>query len=230
MPTLATGIYRTSRFCSRFLFRPSPAFRPPLGKPKTQTRSRLTGSGFTLIEVLVVSLIIAIIAGTVFLSFDLTERAQVRDKAARLQHVLRNLGSEAVLTGRICGVRWEGTALKAECRNSYGEVESMDGVLGRFAWGNKMNLAMYGEDGDKLHPKDKDDEEYEDEDEAPNKFYDIQMWSTGLWEPAGSIVFKSASNKIAYLLVSWTASGRLSVMPVEDQLDYIEDYDPWDNQ
>lgn len=188
--------------------------------------------GFTLIEVLVVSLLIAIIAGTVFLSFNLTERAQVRDKADRLQHVLRNLGSEAVLTGRICGVYWQNTELQAECRTSDGEVEDMDRLLGQFSWGQQMQLAMYGDDGNKLYPRDEDEEEFEfeDEEENPNKFYDIQMWSTGLWEPAGSIVFKSATDKVAYLLVSWTASGRLSMEKVTDQADYIEDYDPWNEE
>lgn len=187
--------------------------------------------GFTLIEVLVVSLLIAIIAGTVFLSFDLGERAQVRDKAARLQHVLRNLGAEAVLSGRICGVYWKDNSLLSECRNAHGETEKMGDAFGKFNWDKRMNLAMYGEDGDKLFPKNKEEEEYEfEEDRKPNKFYDIQMWSTGLWEPAGSIVFKSASDRFAYLLVSWTAGGRLSVEKVEDQASYIEDYDPWNER
>lgn len=189
-----------------------------------------TAGGFTLIEVLVVSLLVAIIAGTVFLSFDLGERAQVRDKAARLQHMLRHLGNEAVLSGRICGVRWAGESLTPECRNSHGEVENMDALLGGFSWGKQMRLAMYGEDGEKLFPRPKEDDRFEfEEDKDPNKFYDLQMWSTGLWEPAGGIVFKSASDKVAYLFVSWTAGGRMSVEAVEDQAEYIEDYDPWND-
>lgn len=214
MPTSAAGIWKAE------LPGASPAAARGSGEAVRRHAAR---RGFTLIEVLVVSLLIAIIAGAVFFSFDLTERSQVRNVADRLQHVLRNLGNEAVLSGRICGVLWNDTSVEPQCRTSHGEVENMEDLLGGLGWGRKMNLALLGENGEVLRPKSREEMEREAEEEEPDpdKFYDIQIWPTGLWEPAGSVVFKSASNKIAYLLLSWTASGRMSLEKVEDQSEYI---------
>lgn len=178
---------------------------------------------------LVVGLLISIIAGTVFFSFDLTERRQVRNVADRLQYILRNLGNEAVLSGRMCGLLWGDTSAQLQCRTAAGETEGMESLFGKLEWGNKMNLALIGEDGEVLKPQTEEEKEAAAEEEPdPDKFYDIQIWPTGLWEPAGSVVFKSASNKVAYLLLKWTASGRMSLEKVEDQSEYIE-YDPEDD-
>ncbi len=168
--------------------------------------------GFTLIEVLVVSLLVAIMAGAIFFSFDVGERNQVRNKAMHFRHVLRNLGNEAVLSGRMCGVKWDNVSATPQCRTAQGEVENMESAFGKVVWGDRMSLVLFGEDGAVLQPKTAEEKEAGgDEEKRPDKFYDIQIWPTGLWEPAGSILFKSASDKVAYSQLSWSSNGRMQL-------------------
>ena len=83
--------------CSSELFRPNP---PP---PANARRLRLRHSGFTLLEVVVVLLIITIILGMVGVNLTRNPADTLRDEADRLALVLQNAQQQAILEGKPYG-------------------------------------------------------------------------------------------------------------------------------
>jgi general secretion pathway protein H len=74
--------------------------------------ARRRRAGFTLVELLVVVLLIAITASLAVVSLRTDERALVREEAARLAGSLRHMQDEAILTGATFA--WRGEPLGYE--------------------------------------------------------------------------------------------------------------------
>lgn len=75
---------------------------------RARSAPRETLGGFTLIEILVVVLLIAVTASMAVVALAPDDRGRLRDEAARLAMSFQHAQDEAVMTGRT--IAWRGTA------------------------------------------------------------------------------------------------------------------------
>ncbi|MFV1997435.1 MAG: prepilin-type N-terminal cleavage/methylation domain-containing protein [Acidiferrobacterales bacterium] len=91
---------------------------------------RHTHPGFTLIEVVVVMLLLAIIAGTVGLNLSKDPASEVREEAERLAILINVARDQAILEGRFYGIRFNVTGYEFTRLNMKGELNIVtDDVL-----------------------------------------------------------------------------------------------------
>ncbi|HEX9811698.1 MAG TPA: GspH/FimT family protein [Burkholderiales bacterium] len=97
------------------LRQPSPSFPLPGGEggePRRACRAHFLISGFTLLEVVVVLLIVTIILGMVGVNLTRNPTDTLRDEAERLALVLQNAQQQAILEGRLYGFSFTETGYR----------------------------------------------------------------------------------------------------------------------
>ncbi len=179
-------------------------------------RGRKATAGFTLIEVMVVTIIISVIVAAVVFSIDLTGGQRTRTVVSNVQLLMQGLSNEAILEGGEYGLRWERKQQRfvpvvgrgrgwSPYSGSPGERPSFKPV----SWKGFAD-AVITVDGAVLDERMKDDENFYAgwDQEKASKTPLIRFLPTGLWEPAGEIEFFVGDRPYARL--EWTTAGKMS--------------------
>jgi type II secretion system protein H len=111
--------------------------------------SRRTHLGFTLIEVVVVMLLLAIIAGTVGLNLAKDPASEVREEAERLAILINVARDQAILEGRFYGIRFNETGYEFTRLNIEGELKVIndDTLLRKREFSRDVQLTGINIDG-----------------------------------------------------------------------------------
>lgn len=204
-------------------------------KPPLCQRRR--NAGFTLIELIVVSLILSIIIGATIFSVSVGDRARAKETGQRLVSLMNALSAEAILNGQSYGLNWnpEGRYMEVICFDAEEERWvtlnrcEAGGLLEQIGSGKVLDLpdhwgmsfsvdldttpiARFGDvpgDGDEPAVEE-DDEQSEDGDEEKELLPWVSFAPTGLWAPDG--VVQILVNKRRQSAFRWTATGRVNVV------------------
>ena len=216
-------------------------------------------SGFTLIELVVVALIIGIVISTAILSVTVAERSRAKEFGQKFISVMNALSNEAILNGRAYGLYWDQAGRKHTVVCMHEEEERwvalggcpdndndkfLQGMLGGGStakqlppnWGmtfsTDVNIAPTAGFGDvpvvegqsyltdNVDVEEEDDAaQSEDGEEGEEEVKDMTPWvsfePTGLWQPDG--VMQILVNLQRQMAFRWTATGRVSVVPVRSE-------------
>jgi len=112
-------------------------------------QSRYTHPGFTLIEVVVVMLLLAIIAGTVGINLAKDPTSELREEAERLAILINVARDQAILEGRFYGIRFNETGYEFTRLNIKGELNivSDDVLLRKREFSGDIQLTEISIDG-----------------------------------------------------------------------------------
>ncbi len=112
-------------------------------------QSRHNHLGFTLIEVVVVMLLLAIIAGTVGLNLTKDPASEVREEAERLAILINVARDQAILEGRFYGIRFNETGYEFTRLDIEGELNiiSDDTLLRKREFSRDIQLTGITIDG-----------------------------------------------------------------------------------
>lgn len=112
-------------------------------------QSRHTHLGFTLIEVVVVMLLLAIIAATVGLNLAKDPASEVREEAERLAILINIAKDQAILEGRFYGILFDETGYEFTRLNFEGELKIIndDTLLRKREFSGDVQLAGISIDG-----------------------------------------------------------------------------------
>ena len=175
-------------------------------------------SGFTLIEVMVVVIIISVIVSSILFSVDLTGNQKARTAISNVQLLMRGLSNEAILEGNHYGIKWDRPQQRfvpiVDSGNGWSTYSSNKGAHPDFkpvSW-KGFAEAMITVGGISFDERVKDEDGFysgqdEEEIKSLSKGPLVEFWPTGLWQPAGEIQFFVA--KKPYATLRWTASGRM---------------------
>ena len=173
-------------------------------------------SGFTLIEILVVVVILSIVISTVLFSVDVTGFQKSRTFVKETRFLMRNLADEAILSGLAHGLQWQPVSRQMKPMvyrdGLWREVPKLDPVSWRGL--AKVTLLINGLEIE----QNKEEDQVSDSKAAENSSTNpptILFWSTGLWDPAGRI--KIEIDSLPYADIVWTMGGRITTKyPDED--------------
>ena len=189
-------------------------------------------SGFTLIEVIVVTVIIAVVVSATLLSVSVGERGRAQETSRRIVSLMNNLAAEAILTGVAHGLRWDAGARRLvavrlpstswQPAARFGDIPVPNNWSLRLSLGGLdegVDLADLG--GDEPATGFDDDEEETEAAErvapepAPEPW--VQFQPTGLWQPGGVLQIFVDQERQATL--GWSATGRIAFgRRVEEEL------------
>ncbi len=176
-------------------------------------------SGFTLIEIIVVTVIIAVVVSATLLSVSVGERGRAQETSRRIVSLMNNLSAEAILTGVAHGLRWDPGARRLAAVRlpatswqpaaRFGDINVPNNWSLRLSLGGLdegVDLADLG--GDEPAAGFDDDEE---EAEAARRVAVepwVQFQPTGLWQPGGILqIFVDQERQATF---GWSATGRIA--------------------
>ena len=186
-------------------------------------------SGFTLIEVIVVTVIIAVVVSATLLSVSVGERGQAQETSRRIVSLMNNLSAEAILTGVAHGLRWDAGARRLVAVRSPATAWEPASRFGAIQvpnnWSLRLSLGGLDEGVDLASLDGDEDEQYEPradepdadayDDEEPGAFAGrgapepwVQFQPTGLWQPGGVLQIFVDQERQATL--GWSATGRIA--------------------
>ena len=190
-------------------------------------------SGFTLIEVIVVTVIIAVVVSATLLSVSVGERGRAQETSRRIVSLMNNLSAEAILTGVSHGLRWDAGARRLVAVRSPAAAWEPAPRFGNIGvpnnWSLRMSLSGLDEgvdlalfDGENDEPDDGfGDDEDDDEETAAARRAAVEPWvsfqPTGLWQPGGILqIFVDQERQATF---GWSATGRIAFgKRVEEEL------------
>lgn len=190
--------------------------QPRVLNARRRERGCGTAAGFTLIEVMVVTIIISVIVAAVLFSVDITGGQKTRTAVSDVQLLMQGLSNEAILEGGEYGLRWERKGQRfvpvVGKGNGWSPYSGAPGERPSFkpvSWKGVAD-AVITVDGAVFDERMKDDENFYAgwDKEKASKAPLIRFLPTGLWEPAGEIEFFVGNRPYARL--EWTAAGRMS--------------------
>lgn len=187
-----------------------------------------SSSGFTLIEIIVVTVIIAVVVSATLLSVSVGERGKAQETGRRIVSLMNNLSAEAILTGVPYGLRWDDGARSLVAvhleKSAWARAERFGDIRVPNNWSLQMSsgpdegvdLSLLGRDEDDgVLPDadtDTDDDESQEEDE-PREAVVADPWvrfqPTGLWQPGGLLHILVDRERQA--MFGWTATGRVTI-------------------
>lgn len=187
-----------------------------------------SSSGFTLIEIIVVTVIIAVVVSATLLSVSVGERGKAQETGRRIVSLMNNLSAEAILTGVPYGLRWDDGARSLVAvhleKSAWARAERFGDIRVPNNWSLQMSsgpdegvdLSLLGRDEDDGALPDADtDDEPQDPDEAdePREAVVADPWvrfqPTGLWQPGGLLHILVDRERQA--MFGWTATGRVTI-------------------
>ena len=208
------------------------------GRKQPNRKRRI--SGFTLIEMMVVVLIVSIIVGATFISVSVGERGRAKEVGKRMTTLMSTLSNESVLSGLSYGLYWDKRAriIRVLCFDTQAEkwvllskCSSAQQIRQLFPaakvdiplpspWGmiftSDLEGVPFAEFGDVANAEYQDDIQVETEEE---KEKEIMPWvrfdPTGLWQPDG-IVLLLVQNQPQNAF-RWTATGRILPTPLPER-------------
>lgn len=178
-------------------------------------------SGFTLIEVIVVTVIIAVVVSATLLSVSVGERGRAQETSRRIVSLMNNLSAEAILTGVSHGLRWDPGARRLVAVHSpaaswrpaprFGDINVPNNWSLRMSLGGLDEGVDLAELGGDEPAADFDDDEDEEETEAAMRAALepwVQFQPTGLWQPGGVLqIFVDQERQATF---GWSATGRIA--------------------
>lgn len=183
-----------------------------------------SSSGFTLIEIIVVTVIIAVVVSATLLSVSVGERGKAQETGRRIVSLMNNLSAEAILTGVPYGLRWDDGARSLVAvhleKSAWARAERFGDIRVPNNWSLQMSsgpdegvdLSLLGRDEDDGVLPDTDDDESQEEDE-PREAVVADPWvrfqPTGLWQPGGLLHILVDRERQA--MFGWTATGRVTI-------------------
>lgn len=187
-----------------------------------------SSSGFTLIEIIVVTVIIAVVVSATLLSVSVGERGKAQETGRRIVSLMNNLSAEAILTGVPYGLRWDDGARSLVAvhleESAWARAERFGDIRVPNNWSLQMSsgpdegvdLSLLGRDEDDgVLPEADTDDEPQDPDEAdePREAVAADPWvrfqPTGLWQPGGLLHILVDRERQA--MFGWTATGRVTI-------------------
>ncbi len=186
-----------------------------------------SSSGFTLIEIIVVTVIIAVIVSATLLSVTVGERGRAQEVGRRIVSLMNNLSAEAILTGVPYGLRWNDGARRLVAvhlkKSAWTRDERFGGIQVPRNWslqmssgvGEGVDLALLGrdEDDETLPAVDEDDPDDPQAPEESRKDPAADPWvrfhPTGLWQPGG--ILQILVDRDRQAMFGWTATGRVTI-------------------
>lgn len=187
-----------------------------------------SSSGFTLIEIIVVTVIIAVVVSATLLSVSVGERGKAQETGRRIVSLMNNLSAEAILTGVPYGLRWDDGARSLVAvhleKSAWARAERFGDIRVPNNWSLQMSsgpdegvdLSLLGRDEDDgaLPAADTDDESQDpDEADEPREAVVADPWvrfqPTGLWQPGGLLHILVDRERQA--MFGWTATGRVTI-------------------
>jgi len=190
-----------------------------------------SSSGFTLIEIIVVTVIIAVVVSATLLSVSVGERGKAQETGRRIVSLMNNLSAEAVLTGVPYGLRWDDGARRLVAvhlkESAWARADRFGDIRVPNNWSLQMSsgldegvdLSLLGGDEDDGALSDADDDtdtDYDDDqsqeaDEADKAAADpwVRFQPTGLWQPGGLLHILVDRERQA--MFGWTATGRVTI-------------------
>ncbi len=185
--------------------------------PNARRVGRTRTAGFTLIEVMVVTIIISVIVASVLFSVDLTGNQKTRSAVSGVQVLMQGLSNEAILEGNHYGIKWERKAQKfvpvVANANGWSAYSNATGDRPDFksvSWKGFADVAITV-GGAFFDERIKDNENFyagRDQEQGGNGPL-VEFRPTGLWEPAGKLQF--FVGKKLYATIEWTAAGRMQL-------------------
>ena len=211
----ATGTSTSGNFTDTFL---SLAVVEPCASKTCRHGGIGPSAGFTLIEVIVVTAIIAVIVSSVLLSVDITGAQKTRTAVSNIQLLMRGLANEAILEGEHYGLRYDRDRQRltpvVENNNGWSVYSSHGGRRPDFkavSWKGVAEAEIVTQvttiderrkDTANFHSGQK--EEHKRAAQVPL----VEFLPTGLWEPAGEMRFFVVGRP--YATIKWTAAGRMT--------------------
>lgn len=177
------------------------------------------GSGFTLLEVLVVIFIVGIMLGALMLSLqDRPEGEQARREAQRIKALVDLAREEAILNTAILGIRFDHTSYQFMQLTGNKWALLDDRILRKRELDETLNLEFEQvEDAEPIKidesKKDKDDEDEEEEEEEPPQ---VAIYPTGELTPFRLIV-ETVGSPLAVSIEART-SGKLTIENIGEHL------------
>ena len=176
-------------------------------------------AGFTLIEVMVVTILIGIIVSSVLFSVDLTGNQKTRTAVSNIQLLMRGLANEAILEGDHYGLKYDRDGQRftpvVEKNNQWSAYSSNEGERPNFkpvSWKGVAEAEIMIE-GITIDERLKDTDNFysgqkEEDRKLANKGPLVEFLPIGLWEPSGEMRFFIGGKP--YATIKWTNSGRIS--------------------
>lgn len=184
-----------------------------------------SSSGFTLIEIIVVTVIIAVVVSATLLSVSVGERGKAQETGRRIVSLMNNLSAEAILTGVPYGLRWDDGARSLVAvhleKSAWARAERFGDIRVPNNWSLQMSsgvdegvdLSLLGRDEDDgaLPEPDTDDDEQETDEPREAVVADpwVRFQPTGLWQPGGLLHILVDRERQA--MFGWTATGRVTI-------------------